>query len=176
MPLSFTPLAMMDLRSAPGEVLDRVARNNEAFVIERNGQQMACLVPLSIFMPDIQPARIAREFEQLNANDERHTTSITDKREIELHFRQAVGDAEGTVSVRLPHGYPNASPKVFVTPLPEKCPHRWQDGSLCLFGVIDVWNPGQHDVMQVLRLTRRWIAHFERWNKNGAWPSEETGG
>lgn len=44
MPLDFKPLSMMKLRSAPGEVLDRVAQKGEAFVVERNGEQMACLV------------------------------------------------------------------------------------------------------------------------------------
>lgn len=174
MPISFTPLAMMDLRSAPGEILDRVARNNESFVVERNGQQMACLVPLSIFMPDIQPARIARELERLNAQGEQQSTSITDARELEFQFREIIDDRTLTITIRLPHGYPNASPKVFVTPLPERCPHRWQDGSLCLFGVMELWNPGQHDTLHALRLTRRWLAHFADWEKSGRWPGGQN--
>jgi len=70
MPIEFKPLSMMQLRSAPGEVLDRVAQQGEAFVVERNGEQMACLVPLSLFMPDIQPKRLAREFDRLQGQEE----------------------------------------------------------------------------------------------------------
>jgi hypothetical protein len=172
MPLNFTPLSMMDLRSAPGEALDRVARNGEAFVIERNGQQMACLVPLSIFMPDIQPARIALELERLHDQEEKHTTSITDDRELEFRFRQQGVEKKVTLIVRLPHGYPNASPKVFAEPLPEQCPHRWQDGSLCVFGAMELWNPGQHDAVHALKVARRWLTHFESWQREGQWGEE----
>src|SRR5216683_4010173 len=110
MPIDFKPLSMMQLRSAPGEVLDRVAQKGEAFVVERNGEQMACLVPLSVFMPDIQPKRLAREFEQLQAQSEHHATSISDERELQLHFRKQGPDKDVTLSIFLPHGYPNACP------------------------------------------------------------------
>ena len=36
---------MMALRSSPGAVLDEVSREGAAYLIERNGQQRACLVP-----------------------------------------------------------------------------------------------------------------------------------
>jgi hypothetical protein len=169
MPLDFKPLSMMQLRSAPGEVLDRVAQHGEAFVVERNGEQMACLVPLSVFMPDIQPKRLAREFEQLQAHDETHATSISDERELQLHFRKQGADENVTVTISLPHGYPNACPKVYARPIPNGCPHRWQDGSLCIFGAMDVWNPGKHDVLYVLRLARRWLANFSTWKQTGVW-------
>lgn len=173
MPLNFTPLSMMDLRSAPGEALDRVARQGEAFVIERNGQQMACLVPLSIFMPDIQPARIAHEMERLSDQHEAPKTCITDQRELELQFRGEGAQQDMTLVIRLPHGYPNASPKVYADSLPDRCPHRWQDGSLCIFGVMELWNPGQHDVVHVLGLARRWLSHFEVWQREGHWGGDQ---
>lgn len=169
MPLNFQPLSMMELRSAPGEVLDRVAQKREAFIVERNGHQMACLVPLSVFMPDIQPARLAREFERLQAQSEEHTTSITEERELDLHFHGEGPDQGITLTVRLPHGYPSACPKVYAHPISDHCPHLWQDGSLCLFGVMELWNPGRHDVLYVLRLARRWLSHFEEWRRTGAW-------
>src|SRR6266704_443150 len=65
MTIDFTPLPMTDLRSRPGEILDRVIDNGESFVIERNGRQRACLVPLSVFLPDVSPARIANELKEL---------------------------------------------------------------------------------------------------------------
>jgi prevent-host-death family protein len=64
MTLDFKPLPMSELRRHPGEILDRVAIGGESFVIERNGRQKACLVPLSVFLPDITPARIAHELKQ----------------------------------------------------------------------------------------------------------------
>ena len=172
MPLNFQPLSMMELRSAPGEALDRVAQKGEAFIVERNGHQMACLVPLSVFMPDIQPARLAREFEQLQKRQEKQTVSITDERELNLHFRGEGPERNVTLTILLPHGYPNASPKVSVAPIPENCPHRWQDGTLCIFGATELWNPGQHDVLHVLRQARQWLTHFSRWQQTGEWGEE----
>src|SRR5438094_931639 len=103
MPLDFKPLSMMKLRSAPGEVLDRVAQKGEAFVVERNGEQMACLVPLSVFMPDIQPKRLAREMEALHRHNEEYSASISDERELRLTFRWQ-GPEEGmTITISLPH-------------------------------------------------------------------------
>ena len=49
--IEFKSLPMMALRSRPGEVLDEVSREGTSFLIERNGQQLACLVPISCFLP-----------------------------------------------------------------------------------------------------------------------------
>jgi hypothetical protein len=160
---------MMELRSAPGEVLDRVADGGEAFIVERKGQQKACLVPISVFMPDIQPARLSQEFEQLQNQKEWHKASITDDRELELHFGEEGPHHDKVITIRLLHGYPNVPPKVFVKPLPDTCPHRWQDQSLCVFGTMGQWNPGQHNVVYVLRLARQWLSHFSTWQKKGRW-------
>jgi hypothetical protein len=170
MPLNFQPLSMMELRSAPGEVLDRVAQRQESFIVERNGYQMACLVPLSVFMPDIQPARLQKEFEKLQSFGENQITAISDTRELDLRFKEQGPNHEFTITIRLPHGYPNVCPKVFAEPVPKNSPHRWQDGSLCIFGAMELWNPGQHDVVYVLNLTRRWLAHFSSWKNSGTWP------
>jgi ubiquitin-protein ligase len=164
---------MMELRSAPGEALDRVAQKGESFIIERNGQQMACLVPLSAFMPDIQPARLVREFERLQSEDEKQTVSITDDRELSLHFRGEGPDGNLTLTILLPHGYPSAAPKVSAAPLPDNCPHRWQDGNLCIFGATELWNPGGHDVVHVLKKARSWLAHFGKWRKTGEWDEDQ---
>lgn len=162
----------MELRSAPGEVLDRVARSGEAFLIERNGQQLACLVPLSLFMPDIQPARMSREVEQLNLQNEVYTSSITDDQELEIRVQEKRGDTIFPITIRLPHGYPNSCPKVFIDHVVENSPHRWPDGSLCIFGAMELWNPGKHDVLHVLELTRRWISKYQEWQKKGVWETQ----
>lgn len=171
MPIDFKTLSMMELRSKPGEVLDDVARNGQAFVIERNGQQKACLVPISFFLPDIQPSRIAAELDKLSDANEHYRMAVTDTREIQLVFRDLSKDSEIDVTVTLPHGYPNKAPVVSAEPIADECPHRWQDGTLCIYGAMDTWNPGKHDMRHVLTLCRRWIEHYGVWQKHGAWPS-----
>ncbi len=53
----FQLLSMTELRNGPGDILDRVAEKGEAFIIERGGHRKACLVPLSLFFPDISTIR-----------------------------------------------------------------------------------------------------------------------
>ena len=163
---------MMDLRGKPGEVLDDVARNGQAFVIERNGQQKACLVPISCFLPDIQTSRVAAELDKLSDTEENYRITITDTHEIQLIFRDLCVDSEIDVTVTLPNGYPNRSPIVSAEPIDEQCPHRWQDGSLCLYGAMDRWNPGKHDILHVLQLCRHWITRYLAWQRTGKWQAD----
>ena len=72
MHIEFKPLPMMALRSSPGEVLDEVSREGAAFLIERNGQQKACLVPISSFLPDIQRSRVTAELDRLEESNEHY--------------------------------------------------------------------------------------------------------
>ena len=85
MPLDFGLLSMTELRTRPGEILDRVADGGEAFIIERSGQRKACLVPLSVFLPDISPARIAAEIQEL-VGEWRRTLDHHSPRTVSLHF------------------------------------------------------------------------------------------
>ena len=172
MSVNFQLLSMMELRSAPGEVLDRVAQNQESFIVERSGQQMACLVPLSVLLPDIQPTRLVQEVETLDDASFDRTVSITQDNELEFCFRNQGPAQDITLTVRLPHGYPSASPKVFAHPVEEDCPHLWQDGSLCIFGAMDIWNPGKHDVVHALELAHRWLDQYENW-KQGTRTSDD---
>lgn len=173
MPIEFQPLSMMDLRSKPGEVLDDVARGGRAFVIERNGQQKACLVPISFFLPDIQASRLTDELDKLVDAEEHYRMAITDNREIQLVFRDLAEKGEIDVTVTLPHGYPNKSPTITADPIDEACPHRWRDGSLCIYGAMDAWNPGKHDVMHALTLCRRWLAKYLAWQQTGKWQNQD---
>lgn len=170
MRFNFQPLSMMELRNAPGELLDRVAQKQEAFVVERNGRQMACLVPVSVFLPEIRLTRLMREFELLDEQFDTHTRTITEKNEIDLRFPNEGATREIDLRIRLPHGYPQSCPKVFADPLPEDCPHRWQDGSLCIFGEMDHWESEKHDFRHALKLARQWLAHYEAWRHEGEWP------
>src|SRR3954452_18836769 len=85
-PQDFRPLSMTELRTRPGEILDRVADRGEAFIIERGGHQKACLVPLSVFLPDVSPSRIAFELQELSDNGEEPRTTFTEEREVAFRF------------------------------------------------------------------------------------------
>ena len=116
MPLDFGLLSMTELRTRPGEILDRVAEKGEAFIIERSGQRKACLVPLSAFLPDISPARIADEIQELVSSGEEPSTSFTEDKELAFRFPGKLEDGTATeISVVLPHGYPNNCPRVYAS-------------------------------------------------------------
>ena len=175
MHIDFHPLSMMDLRGRPGEVLDEVAKHGRAFIIERTGQQKACLVPISFFLPDIQPSRISKEFDNLTRENEKFRISITPEREIQFLFSEMVGEEPISLSITLPHGYPHKSPIVTADPIDQGAPHRWNDGSLCIYGAMDAWNPGKHDVAQALNLCRQWFTNYAVWRNTGEWPKQGRG-
>ena len=173
MPQNFSLLSMTELRTRPGEILDRVADGGEAFIIERNGQQKACLVPLSVFVPDVSPARLAAELDELLRNGEQPRTSFTETREVAFRFVDRLTDNTPIeTTILLPHGYPNNCPRVYVSPVSTDAPHRWSDGALCLYGVMSGWNPGKHTVFSTLQLARRWLTHYEAWRQSGKWPKQ----
>ena len=172
MQVEFKPLSMMALRRRPGEVLDEVSRQGAAFLIERNGQQKACLVPISCFLPDIQPSRVSAELDRMLDSNEHFRVAISEEREIQLVFREFSGKTVVNVTVTLRHGYPNKAPVVSAEPIEVGCPHRWPDGTLCIYGTMAVWNPGKHDVMHAIALFRRWIQHYSVWRQVGAWPEK----
>jgi prevent-host-death family protein len=174
MAIDFTPLPMTELRNRPGEILDRVANRGESFVIERNGHQKACLVPLSVFLPDVSSTRIAREIEELEKAGESPRTTITPEREVVFTFRRGDNDAHYDVTIVLPHGYPNVCPRVYVDPVDSRAPHRFADGALCIFGVMSSWNPGKHTVRVAVENARQWLRHYEVWRKSGAWPQSQV--
>jgi len=165
---------MTELRNRPGEILDRVANGGESFVIERNGHQKACLVPLSVFLPDISSSRIAREIEELENSGESSRTRVTPEREIAFAFRRRDDRDPYDITIVLPHRYPNVCPRVYVDPLASDAPHRFADGALCIFGVMTSWNPGKHTALVALENARRWLRHYEDWRKNGQWPQPQV--
>lgn len=172
MPLDFGLLSMTELRTRPGEILDRVADKGEAFIIERNGQRKACLVPLSVLLPDISPARIADEVRQLVEQGEEPSTSFTEEKELTFRFPSKLEDGKSVeITVVLPHGYPNNCPRVYAS-VGEGAPHRWADGALCLYGVMSAWNPGRHTVFSTLKLARQWLRNFDTWHQSGQWPQQ----
>jgi len=166
---------MMELRSSPGEILDRVARDGEVFVIERNGQPKACLVPVSFLLPDVSPERIAQELDRLRERNENPTLTINENKELAINFREIAVGEKVVISVVLPHGYPNAAPRIQVQPLPSDAPHLWPDGTLAIFGATAMWNAKSHDVVYVLSLVRLWLKQYAAWRKTGEWPKSAEG-
>jgi hypothetical protein len=165
---------MTELRTRPGEILDRVAGAGEAFIIERNGQRKACLVPLSVLLPDISPARIADEIEQLAKEGEKPSIVFTDGNELGFRFADKLDDGTSAeLSIMLPHGYPNNCPRVYSTAVSKDAPHRWADGALCLYGVMTGWNPGKNTIFSTVKLARVWLRNYQMWRKSGQWPNQE---
>jgi len=168
--VDFKTLKMMELRSSPGEILDRVARDGEVFVVERNGQPKACLVPVSFLLPDIAPDRIAKETSKLDAKNENYKLTINDHRELEISCLETAAGENVVVSIVLPHGYPSTAPRLYAAQLPPNAPNRWPDGSLSIFGATAGWNAKTHDVLYALSLARVWLKHYATWRKTGEWP------
>lgn len=172
--LNFETLSMMELRSSPGEVLDRVSKEGTAFLIERNGQPKACLVPVSLFLPNISQDRINKEIDALTEIGKAPwQLTISNDKEFVAKFKEQVGRNEYTVEIILPHGYPNAAPKVRALEVSNESPHRWGDGSLCIFGAMTTWNPGKHKMTSVLELAITWLSKYEEWRELGSWPEQE---
>jgi prevent-host-death family protein len=172
MKIEFKVLPMMELRSSPGEYLDRVARDGDVFIVERNGQQKACLVPISFLLPDISTDRISREIDLLKDKNEGAKLTINEKKEIDFSFHEIAAGDSVIVHLVLPHGYPATAPRIYVNPLPEGTPGLWEDGSVHGFGIIEAWNPKRHDILTALAVGRSWLKKFARWRKTGAWDSE----
>ena len=170
MKIDFKTLSMMDLRSTPGEVLDRVARDGEVFVIERSGQPKACLVPVSFLLPDVAPERIAHEIGGLDEKKENYKLTINDNKELEISTRETAAGKAIVLRIVLPHGYPGAAPRVYAEGLPAKTSGRWPDGALAIFGATATWNAKTHDVVRTLDLARGWLRRHANGRKDGKTP------
>lgn len=170
MKIDFKTLKMMELRSSPGEVLDRVARDGDVFIVERNGQPKACLVPVSYLLPDIPPDRIAKELGKLDAKNENYKLTINDNKELEISCLETAAGDGLVVSIVLPHGYPSAAPRIYAHQLVADTPNRWPDGSLSIFGTTASWNAKSHDATHALAMARTWLKGYAKWRKTGEWP------
>lgn len=166
---------MMQLRSSPGEVLDRVSQDGEVFIIEKNRQPKACLVPVSFLLPDISTDRVAQELEKLREKGEGYKLTINEQNELEINCHETAAGENVVISIVLPHGYPNSAPRIHVAPVPSNTPHRWHDGSLSVFGTTAVWKPKSHDVVYALALTRSWLRQYARWRRTGVWATGPEG-
>lgn len=172
MKIDFKILNMMQLRSSPGEVLDRVAQDGEVFVIERNRQPKACLVPVSFLLPDISSERIAHELDGLREKGEKYKLTVNERNELEISCHETAAGDNVVISIVLPHGYPGSAPRMYIEPLQSNAPHRWHDGSLSIYGATATWKPKSHDVVHALSLARKWVREYAKWRRTGEWPTE----
>ena len=172
MKIDFKTLTMMDLRSSPGETLDRVAEDGEVFLVERNGQPRACLVPVSFLLPDISPQKITEELDKLRAVKQDFKLTITENKELEISILETAAGDKVVVSVVLSHGYPKSAPRIQVSNIQGNAPERWHDGSLSIFGVMEIWDPKNHDALHALYLARLWLKNYAKWRKTGEWPKQ----
>ena len=168
--IDFIPLSMTELRNRPGEILERVALQAECFVIERHGHRKACLVPLSVFLPDVSPTRVIQEIVNLEQTGESPRTTVTTEKEIAFKVQYNSKDNSYQIMVVLPHGYPNVCPRVYADPIDSDAPHLFLDGALCIFGVMTSWNPGKHSASHAIKHARHWLNHYDVWRVTGQWP------
>jgi hypothetical protein len=75
---------------------------------------------------------------------------------------------------------PGRSPRLFVTQptLPTEAPHRYRDGSLCLYWPKEwAWGAGQLLAQTLLPWAALWLYYFEIWQVTGEWlgPSSPHG-
>jgi hypothetical protein len=162
-------ISIMDLRNSPGEILDKVAKEGEAFIIERKGEYLACLVPVYLLYPNIKREVISDELDNLHKNNEHPKIRLTDKNELELKFSEMIMNQKITIKVILPHGYPNIAPKIYAEPLDKNVPHIWQDGSLTIYGAYKNWEPDKDNILFTLKLIRKWLFSYSYWKKAGVW-------
>lgn len=77
------------------------------------------------------------------------------------------------VTVYFPE-YPNRMPKVFVTAprLRTDAPHVYREGNLCYMHP-NFWNPGNHDLVFVIKQVAVWLNKYEVWRDTGRWPGQQ---
>lgn len=75
------------------------------------------------------------------------------------------------VSAVLPARYPNQPPALHVLKpqLAGGCPHRYADGSLCVYP--RNWIPATGTVVLAIANAADWLRHYEGWRRTGAWRS-----
>lgn len=173
MPRDFELVSMTDLRAKPGEILDAVSDRGRAFLVERKGIPLACLVPVEDFMPDIPKARLAQEFSDVQKVEADHQISLNARNEVVIRVPGLAGEPDSRIEIVLPHGYPSVPPIIRADPVDDSSPHRWPDGSLCLYGMMTQWNPGKHGATSSINLARIWLRGYRSWRQTGAWPQPD---
>ena len=82
---------------------------------------------------------------------------------------QTAGRTAYFVSAVVPARYPNGPPALHVLKprLPGVCPHRFSDGSLCVYPT--TWIPETGTVVQAIANAADWLRAYEGWRSTGTW-------
>ena len=171
MKIDFKTLKMMELRSSPGEVLDRVARDGEVFVVERNGQPKGLSRP-GFLSAAGHPARPHRQGAEQARRQER---------ELQAHHQrqQGTGDQlprDGRWRERRHQHRPAPWLSEFRaahlchagrvrTPRSDGRTARCRSSARRRHGTSRRMTPSH-----ALSLARVWLKHYAKWRKTGEWP------
>ncbi len=120
-------------------------------------------------MPDIPKARLAQEFSDVQKDEPDHQITLNSKNEVVVRVPGLEEGRDFRIEIVLPHGYPSVPPVIRADPVDNASPHRWPDGSLCVYGMMTQWNPGKHGVMSSINLARMWLRGYTHWRQTGAW-------
>ena len=84
---------------------------------------------------------------------------------------QTDGGRAYLVSAVVPARYPNQPPALHVLKprLVSGCPHRFNDGSLCVYP--KNWIPATGTVVQTIANAADWLRAYEGWRRTGVWRS-----
>ena len=82
---------------------------------------------------------------------------------------QTEGGSAYSVSAVVPARYPNQPPALHVLKpgIPRGCPHRFEDGSLCVYP--KNWIPATGTVVQTIANAADWLHSYEGWQRTGVW-------
>ena len=119
--------------------------------------------------------RIAEELARLDEKKQSYKLTINDNKELEISCAEMVGGERVALQIILPHGYPDAAPRIYA---PSLCrPGRREDGRtvpLAIFGSVATWKPKTHDVRHALTLGRSWLKLYAEWTRSGTWPEGDN--
>lgn len=90
-------------------------------------------------------------------------------------------DEEYTIKVVFLHDHPAEAPKAFPVGSNMRwwsnSPHRYGDGSLCLFkpsdGRTHGWDPARSTGATIISWSIQWVQAFRHWQQTNRWPGED---
>jgi ubiquitin-protein ligase len=118
-------------------------------------------------------ARIRIEFEQAKQYFE--YVELHPTQDGKLYVKAALQPSSQyyIVTINFPDTYPNEMPRVYITkPEINSAPHRYNTGNICYLHPT-MWNPGVHNLRFVIERAAKWLAKYEVWKRQLAWPGAE---
>lgn len=170
---NFTNIRVSDLRARTGQILDDVTESEEVFLVQRKGRPLACLGPVKHYLPEIPMRQIVAEFDALHDADEEPRATVGEDKTLIFWFPQEIADGKTvTITVELPHGYPENQLKVRLVGIDPPSPHEASDGSIPLFGSAATWTPDRPGVVRALSDARTYLQEYVKWVETGSWVND----